>query len=574
MSKNFLFNPATYDGGDADPITSDIMRRTIARFEHKGLREMKLDDRTFRYCDYFLKEQRDQGAFAHMLTPKGYGQNPETAMFDLRRITEYNEMLSFYNLSSRYIFQVSLLGLGPIWMGDNEPIKHRAAQLLSEGNVFGFGCSEKRHGADLYSNEMCITELADGTFRTDGEKYYIGNSDRGYISTFARFKKDGVWGDWAWVLADSKHPHYNDKKNITASYLHTGYVGEYALVDYPTDGSNLISRGPKAWEDALSTVNIGKFQVGVSPIGVVTHAFYECLNHSHNRHLYGKRVTDMPHVRKMFVEAYLRAVGMRLYAYRAIDYFKSCSSEDRRYLLFNPVNKMKSALEGVTVINQLFDAVTARGFETETFMEQATRDIQSSVRLEGTAHVNLALILKFIKGYLFGDTHFDSLPVLPSSDDSSVFRQESGNMKSICFPNYRELFASSDIPNVKRFAEQIDLLRSLFEQCPPDAQAKNMDYMYNLGQLFTMLPYAQLIIEGSRLHKIDDALINQLFCFYTADMARYAVQQIFSQQNSPEQDEILRKILSITPVHDNEEYDLVWSETIEPLSDAYVMNEY
>lgn len=575
MGKNFLFNPRTFDGKGLDARTIGIMNDTIALFEHKGLREMKMDDVNNRYCDYFVKQQRDAGAFAAMLTPKGYGKDPDNAMFDLRRITEYNECLSFYNLACRYIFQVSLLGLGPIWMSSNEHAKRQAAELLEQGHVFGFGCSEKSHGADLYANEMCITENPDGTLRTDGEKYYIGNSDRGFISTFARFKdKSGEWGDWAWVLADSRHPHYNDKKHIKASYLHTGYVGEYALVDYPTDEKNLLTKGKKAWEDALSTVNIGKFQVGVSPIGVSTHAFYECLHHSHHRWLYGKRVTDMPHVRKMFVEAYVRTVGMRLYAFRAVDYFKSCSAEDRRYLLFNPVSKMKAALEGVTAVYQLFDAVTARGFEAETYMEQATRDIQSSPRLEGTAHVNLALILKFIEGYLFNHADYPDLPVLGASNDICIFNQISGKMSTVTFADYRKILSSSRLPNVVRFAEQAELLRGLFADCPPSKEERaNMDYMLNLGQMFTMLPYAQLILEGAKLYDIEDGLVNQLFGFFVTDTARYALNQYSSQENPDARNAALQRIMAIRPAHDQAEYDALWNETIVPLADAFVMNE-
>lgn len=576
MAKNFLFNPRTFDGNGMDPETARLIKSTIDMFEHKGLREMKMDDVNNRYCDYFVKHQRDHKAFARMLTPTGYGSDPEHAMFDLRRITEYNECLSFYNLACRYIFQVSLLGLGPIWMSDNEHAKKEAARILEEGGVFGFGCSEKTHGADLYSNEMCITETGDGRLRTDGEKYYIGNSDRGHISTFARFKdKDGNWGDWAWVLADSMHPHYNDKKHIKASYLHTGYVGEYYLVDYPTDETNLLTRGQKAWEDALSTVNIGKFQVGVSPIGVATHAFYECLHHSYNRWLYGKRVTDMPHVRKMFVEAYLRTVGMRLYAFRAIDYFKHSSETDRRYLLFNPINKMKASMEGVTCVYQLFDAVTARGFEAETYMEQATRDIQSSPRLEGTAHVNLNLIIKFINGYFFHHEDYEELPVLGQGNDDCVFHQMSGRMASVTFSDYRKVYGLCSLPNVRQFSLQTALLRELFETCAPsEEERKNMDYMLNLGHMFTMVPYGQLILEAAGLYKIEDELVNELFVFYVTDMARYALNQFSGQQNTPERDRLLRQIMDIRPVYDKDEYERVWTETIEPLNDAFIMNEY
>lgn len=113
MAKNFLFNPSTYTGEGLDAKTVEVMKSTIARLEHHGLREMKMDDVNNRYAEYFVKHEKDIGAFALMLTPKGYGKDPENAMFDLRRITEYNEMLSFYNLACRYIFQVSILGLGP-----------------------------------------------------------------------------------------------------------------------------------------------------------------------------------------------------------------------------------------------------------------------------------------------------------------------------------------------------------------------------------------------------------------------------------------------------------------------------
>ena len=578
MAKNFLFNPSTYTGEGLDAKTVEIMKSTIARLEHHGLREMKMDDVNNRYAEYFVKHEKDIGAFALMLTPKGYGKDPENAMFDLRRITEYNEMLSFYNLACRYIFQVSILGLGPIWMSDNEYIKNKAAQDLIDGRVFGFGCSEKEHGADLYANEMCITELPDGKMRTDGEKYYIGNSDRGLISTFARFKdKDGNWGDWAWVQADPKDIHYNDRKHINASYLHTGYVGEYLLVDYPTDEKNLITRGQKAWDDALATVNIGKFQVGVSPIGVATHAFYECLHHSYNRWLYGHRVTDMPHVRKMFVEAYLRTVGMRLFAFRAIDYFKSSSATDRRYLLFNPVSKMKAALEGVTAVYQLFDAVTARGFESETYMEQATRDIQSSPRLEGTAHVNLALILKFIDGYFFHHEDYPELPKLGQSDDSCVFHQSYGKMSDVTFADYRKVLNACQLPNVKAFAKQVEALRTLFEKYPIPPKERtnrqNMDYMLNLGHMFTMAPYAQLILEAAKLYDIEDEIINQMFSFYVTDMATYATKQLSSQENGEGRDALLLEIINTKPVHDKAEYERIWDETILPLTDAYIIND-
>ena len=49
---------------------------------------------------------------------------------------EFNEILAFYGLAYWYTWQVSILGLSPIWMSKNEELKRKAAQLLEEGAIF------------------------------------------------------------------------------------------------------------------------------------------------------------------------------------------------------------------------------------------------------------------------------------------------------------------------------------------------------------------------------------------------------------------------------------------------------
>ena len=97
---------------------------------------------------------------------------------------------------------------------------------------------------------------------------------------------------------------------------------------------------------------------------------------------------------------------MKLFAGRAIDYMRTASAEDRRYLLYNPMVKMKVTTQGEEVINLLWDVIAARGFEKETYFEQAARMIRALPKLEGTVHVNMALIVKFMANYLFNPGEF------------------------------------------------------------------------------------------------------------------------------------------------------------------------
>jgi len=57
------------------------------------------------------------------------------------------------------------------------------------------------------------------------------------------------------------------------------------------------------------------------------------------------------------------------------------------------------------------------------------------------------------------------------------------------------------------------------------------------------------------------------------DMAKYAVIQLYSQQNTPQIEECLREILSHQPIHDDKEYDKLWTETIAPLESVYIQNQ-
>ena len=63
----------------------------------------------------------------------------------------------------------------------------------------------------------------------------------------------------------------------------------------------------------------------------------------------------------MLTDAYARLIAMKLFGERAIDYFRSANAEDRRYLLYNPITKMKVTTEGERVIDLLWDVIAARG---------------------------------------------------------------------------------------------------------------------------------------------------------------------------------------------------------------------
>ena len=562
-----LLNPHKLTRNYSDEASRQIMQKTVAFFESQGKAKIKADDHARIWYADFLEFVKQEKLFATLLTPTPYGAD-ENYRWDTWRNCEFNEILGFYGLAYWYTWQVSILGLGPIWMGDNETLKKKAAHLLREGAVFAFGLSERDHGADIYSTEMNLTPQVDGSYLANGEKYYIGNANLApMVSTFGKFSHNG---EYVFFNADFRNKGYELIKNVTASQ---NYVGQYALHDYPISEAEILSTGQAAWDSALNTVNVGKYNLGWASIGICTHAFYEAINHAANRHLYGMAVTDFSHVKQMFVDAYARLVAMKLFALRAADYLRAASPEDRRYLLYNPMVKMKVTTQGEEVINLLWDVIAAKGFEADTYFEMAARDIRALPKLEGTVHVNIALIVKFMPNYFFNPAEYPDLPRQdqPRNDDFLFDQGTTRGLSQIRFHDYEKVFRAFDLPNVQIFRKQTATLKKfLIAARPNENQRKDVDFLLALGELFALVVYAQLILENAGIYAIDAALIDQIFDFMVRDFSKFALQLYSKPSSTPRQMRLCQRMIRKASM-DEVRYQTVWNEHVYALKDLYTM---
>jgi len=561
-----LLNPGTQSYDYLDPASKELMLKSVAFFEDKGKRKLKEDDHERVWNYDFVEFVKKEKAFATLMTPAGYGA--AGSRWDTFRICAFNEILGFYGLAYWYTWQVSMLGLGPIWMSGNEEVKEKTAQLLEEGAVFAFGLSEKEHGADLYASEMTLTP-AGGDYRADGSKYYIGNANEAaLVSTFG--KRAGR-GDYVFFVVDSKHEHFECVKNVVNSQ---NYVAEFVLHGYPVSETDILSQGRDAWDASLNTVNMCKYNLGWASIGMCTHAYYEAINHAAHRRLFDHYVTDFPHIKQLFTDAYTRLLAMKLFALRAADYMRSASAADRRYLLYNSLVKMKVTTQGEQVVNLLWDVIAAKGFEKEMFFEMVARDIRALPKLEGTVHVNMALVVKFMANFFFFPAEFPEIPKRDDpADDVFLFNQGlTRGLGKIQFHDYALAYDSIDLPNVNIFKEQIAIYKEmLFTARPTEEQIKDIDFMLNLGELFSLVAYGQLIIENARIYDIEDEVVDQIFDFMVRDFSNFALQ-VYSKTSSSDQQMAQCLKMIKKPAVNPERFERVWRQYAYALADAYEMN--
>ncbi|MGV0737677.1 acyl-CoA dehydrogenase [Mycobacterium syngnathidarum] len=586
-----LFDPNRTEFDQFDARTREIFRATIDFFESHGKRWLKQQDRDRVWYSDFLDLVKREAIFATFLTPASEADGDPHKRWDTARNAMYSQILGFYGMQYWYVWQVTILGLGPIWQSENEVARKKAAALLDSGEIFAFGLSEQSHGADVYSTDMVLEPSPDGSYTATGGKYYIGNGNlAGMVSVFGRRSDKPIidssdldrrrppedFEGYLFFAADSQHPSYHLRKNVVDGQM---YVAAFDLEDYPVTAEDILHEGKAAFNAAINTVNIGKFNLGFGAIGACEHAMYEAVTHAENRVLFGQRVTEFPQIRRMLADGYARLVGMKLYSERAIDYMRSASPDDRRYLLFNAIEKMNVTREGEKIVTLLADTIAARAFESDMYFTMALLGLTGMPRLEGTVHVNMALSLKFMQNYMFGASSIglaalSALPVgkapgpvlgalagglraaggamagsplaqripqlkpllarvpeIPTrrdaANDDFLFRQgPSSGLAKIRFGDWQSVLSGySSAPNVAVFLDQALALQTLLAVATPNAeQQRNVDFLFAIGEMFTLIPYAQLILEQAEIEGADADLIDQLFEVLVTDMSTHATK--------------------------------------------------
>lgn len=580
MTDGLLFDPNTYDPVEFDSETRRLLRATIDFFEGQGKKRILDDDLKAQWPADFVEFVKREKLFATFLTPSEFAAGNPDKRWDGARNAALAEILGFYGLTYWYTEQVTILGLGPVWQSENKDAKLKAADDLEAGEVMAFGLSERDHGADVYSTDMVLTpaseeDQANGIlYRASGEKYYIGNGNvASLVSVFGRrgdVSEVDAGEGYVFFAADSGHENYHLIDNVVHMQI---YVSTFRLENYPVRAEDILHTGVEAFAAALNTVNVGKFNLCSSSIGMTEHAFYEAITHAQNRILYGNPVTDFSHVRANFVDAYSRMIAMKAFSRRAIDYFRSASLEDRRYLLFNPMTKAKVTMEGETVMRALHDVVAAKGYEKNTMFREVAQLIGCLPRLEGTVHVNVGLVLKFMPNYMLNPKEYPEIPTRNDASDDTFFWNQgpTRGAGAIQFADWTRAYEQhTRIPNVARFYEQATAFRDLLMTAAPDAeQAKDLDFLLNVGHLFSLIVYGQLILEQATLAGLDDDIVDQIFDFQIRDFSTYAVA-LHGKPTSTQaqQDWALGAIRK--PVPDAERFNRVW-ERVRAYDGAYEM---
>lgn len=121
------------------------------------------------------------------------------------------------------------------------------------------------------------------------------------------------------------------------------------------------------------------------------------------------------------------------------------------------------------------------------------------------------------------------------------------------------------------FKRQVRLLKLLLIAGKPSKeQAKDFDFLLNLGELFTLVVYGQLILENAQIKGIEDDVIEQIFDFMIRDFSRFALQLGQKSCSTLVQQTVCDRMIK-RPTVDEERYNRVWENYAYKMKDQYEM---
>ena len=176
--------------------------------------------------------------------------------------------------------------------------------------------------------------------------------------------------------------------------------------------------------------------------------------------------------------------------------------------------------------------------------------------------------------YFFKPGKYDDPPRMTTPDnDDFLFKQgATKGLGKTRFHDYKKVYGEANLPNVNIFKKQIRLLKLLLVLGKPSKeQIKDFDFLLNLGELFTLVVYGQLILENAKLLGIDDALIDQIFDVMIRDFSKYALQLYTKGSTSFVQQKLCKRMVK-RPVVNKERFNYIWETYAYTLKDQYEMN--
>src|SRR5215510_2563606 len=230
------------------------------------------------------------------------------------RLESVEELLTLVKAVTRRDFTVavahvkSLLGAVSVWFGGNERQRADVAELIKSRAQMSLALTERDHGGDVLSSQVEAIKV-DGGYLLSGEKWLINNATRSAaLTVFARTNPSGGPRGFSLFLVEKKlldpgsfqylpkiKTHGIRGADISGIRFDKAFIPDEALISREGAGLELVLKGFQLTRTIVPALSLGAADT----------ALRTTLKFALSRKLYGDAVFEIPHARKLLVDAFI-----------------------------------------------------------------------------------------------------------------------------------------------------------------------------------------------------------------------------------------------------------------------------
>ncbi|MEI5527094.1 acyl-CoA dehydrogenase family protein [Streptomyces brasiliscabiei] len=264
-------------------------------------------------------------------------------------LTRYDELVAALRLVARRDLTVAIahgktfLGGVCVWLaGSPEQARDLGADIVA-GTPVAWGLTEPGHGSDLLAGEMTATpepgaprapgdpaapadfaaptdpaapthvaapggSTAPVGFRVHGEKWPVNNATRApLLCLLVRTRPEGGPRGFSLLLADKRRlpaDRWRTLPKVPTHGIRGADISGIALDDCPFPADALIGEEGAGLEIVLKALQLTRTAVTALSLGAADQAVRLAEEFAARRELYGRRLIELPHVRRVLGEAY------------------------------------------------------------------------------------------------------------------------------------------------------------------------------------------------------------------------------------------------------------------------------
>jgi alkylation response protein AidB-like acyl-CoA dehydrogenase len=185
------------------------------------------------------------------------------------------------------------IGFKGIALYGTDEQKERFLPDLARGRkLAGFALTEPEAGSDAYNIQSRAVKQADGSWRLDGEKRFIGNGGRGDVfTTFARAEVDGKDTHVALILEKGMEGFSSGEPYDTMGLRGNNLTPLY-FRDVRVPPENVLGEPGQGFRIAMEVLNNGRIGLGTGSVGLAKHLIDLSIDHVTTRRQFGRPLGD------------------------------------------------------------------------------------------------------------------------------------------------------------------------------------------------------------------------------------------------------------------------------------------